>query len=437
EQLRNLTDDQAASLGLPVAPGVFDAETVRELDEQNERRQAFAARRAEEASAATQEQREAAPTQKWWLNAARSAYKGTTGIATNAARGAVIPFEMLAGESDKSEVREWIDALDATIEGMIPGDKARSKDFLTKLSAGGGSMLGFMLGGMAVHAVGLPTTAGTLMLGALTGGAEQYQDAERFNASGVQKLMAYFLGMGIGASEALPINRALMRMETSTGGVVSRLLQNTAASSMEEFLQELGQSIGSDVVAQRLYDENREIDWGEAFESAAIGGILGAMMGGAAASVAEVQTLAGNPAEAVEVDDAAREAAVDEFLTAEQATFDSYVVDFAKEVDAAELVMPEVLAATVPEAAQAVEPEIAAAAPVEVAEALIARAATEVRPSTQVAEDFVAALPRDPLFDFETTTARGGTVPAPGPDGQITLRHYALEQRDVLDPEKM
>lgn len=442
QTLRDMTDEQAASMGLPVAPGVFDAETVRELDAQNERRRAFAAGRAEEAAADTQMQRENAPTQTWWLNAARSAYKGTTGIASSAARGAVIPFEFTIGDGERSEVRAWIDKVDATIESMIPGDKAKSKDFLTKLSAGGGSMLGFMIGGMASTSIGLPATAGTLITGALTGGAEQYIDAERFGAGGVQKLMSYFLGMGIGATEAIPINNALMRLETGTGGVVSRMLQNTVASSMEEFVQELGQSIGSDLVAQTIYDENREIDWGEAFESAAIGGILGAMMGGSVSTLQEVGVLAGDPtatvdAEAVQVDDAAREVAVDEFLTAEQATFDSYVVDFAKEVDAAELVMPELAAAVAPDQAVAVEPEAAAASPAEVADALIARAATEVRPSTVVAEEFVAALPRAPLFEFETAQARGGTVPAPGPDGQITLRHYAQEQRDVLDPEKM
>lgn len=442
QTLRDMTDEQAASMGLPVAPGVFDAETVRELDAQNERRRAFAAERAGEAMADTQEQRENAPTQKWWLNAARSAYKGMTGIATSAARGAVIPFELTVGDGRKSETRAWIDTVDATIESMIPGDKARGKDFLTKLSAGGGSMLGFMIGGMATTAIGLPASTGTLLMGALTGGAEQYTDAERFNAGGVQKLMSYFLGMGIGATEAIPINNALMRLETGTGGVVSRLLQNTAASSMEEFLQELGQSIGTDVVAQTLYDESREIDWGEAFESAAIGGILGAMMGGSVATLQEVSALAGDPvvaenAEAVQADDAAREVAVDEFLTAEQATFDSYVVDFAKEVDAAELVMPELAASVAPEQAQFVEPTETPAAPAEIAEALVARAATEVRPSTVVAEEFAAALPRAPLFEFETAQARGGTVPAPGPDGTITLRHYAPQRRDVLDPSRM
>lgn len=442
QTLRDMTDEQAASMGLPVAPGVFDAETVRELDAQNERRRAFAAERVGEAMADTQEQRENAPTQKWWLNAARSAYKGMTGIATSAARGAVIPFELTVGDGRKSETRAWIDTVDATIESMIPGDKARGKDFLTKLSAGGGSMLGFMIGGMATTAIGLPASTGTLLMGALTGGAEQYTDAERFNAGGVQKLMSYFLGMGIGATEAIPINNALMRLETGTGGVVSRLLQNTAASSMEEFLQELGQSIGTDVVAQTLYDESREIDWGEAFESAAIGGILGAMMGGSVATLQEVSALAGDPvvaenAEAVQADDAAREVAVDEFLTAEQATFDSYVVDFAKEVDAAELVMPELAASVAPEQAQFVEPTETPAAPAEIAEALVARAATEVRPSTVVAEEFAAALPRAPLFEFETAQARGGTVPAPGPDGTITLRHYAPQRRDVLDPSRM
>lgn len=448
QTLRDMTDEQAASMGLPVAPGVFDAETVRELDAQNERRRAFAAERAGEAAADTQMQRENAPTQTWWLNAARSAYKGTTGIASSAARGAVIPFEFTIGDGERSEVRAWVDKVDAAIEQMIPGDKAKSKDFLTKLSADGGSMLGFMIGGMASTSIGLPATAGTLIMGALTGGAEQYTDAERFDAGGVQKLMSYFLGMGIGATEAIPINNALMRLETGTGGVVSRMLQNTAASSMEEFVQELGQSIGSDLVAQTIYDENREIDWGEAFESAAIGGILGAMMGGSVSTLQEVGVLAGDPtapveAEAVQVDDAAREVAVDEFLTAEQATFDSYVVDFAKEVDAAELVMPELAAAVAPDQAAAVapdqavavEPEAATPSPVEVADALVARAATEVRPSTVVAEEFVAALPRAPLFEFETAQARGGTVPAPGPDGKVTLRHYAAEPRAVLDPE--
>ena len=116
---------------------------------------------------------------------------------------------------------------------MLPGDKTRAKDFVHELSGGAGSMLGFMLAGFVGGAVGLPAEATTMMVGGLTGATQQFEDAESFNAVGLQKYMSFMLGGAIGLTEAIPINRMLFRADAATGGLVRRMLTNTAAGGIE------------------------------------------------------------------------------------------------------------------------------------------------------------------------------------------------------------
>ena len=71
-----------------------------------------------------------------------------------------------------------------------PRPQAEVREFAHQLSAGGGSMLGFMVGGYAARALGASATVATAGLGALSQGDQQFQDAEAHNAGGLQKYMA-------------------------------------------------------------------------------------------------------------------------------------------------------------------------------------------------------------------------------------------------------
>lgn len=285
EQLRNLTDDQANAMGLPIQPGV-DAQTVKEQNEVLAQQDADRVKRAEEGTA--EAAKAPAPLKAWWLDALRYIPKEFSAFQTSVGKGAAIGLWELPGElagvrdEGRSDVRAWFDTVDATMNKLLPADAARKEDFINQLSGGAGSFAGFLAGGLIGNAIGLPAKASTLIVGAAAGGSQQYEDAERFNAGTLQRFIAFTAGAGLGATEAIPINNMLMRAETATGGLVTRMLKNTGASSLEEFIQELGQNVGQDVVAQWTYDAQRSIDWKGALKAAAAGGILGALGGSAA-----------------------------------------------------------------------------------------------------------------------------------------------------------
>lgn len=429
DRAAGLTDNMLQVLAGPLDPGV-DPVSAKELREQQENAANERIKAAEQR--VTEAEKAPPPKQTWWLHGARTALKGFSGTMTGVARGAILPIEMALGDGERSDSRAWIDTVDTVMEKMLPGDKARSKDFFTKLTAGGGGMVGFMAAGFAANMIGLPASAATTIVGAAQGGADQFEDAERFGASGVQKLLAYLGGGAIGASEAIPINRALGKIEQATGGSVSRLLQQTASSSLDEFLQELGQSIGQDFVAQKIYDENRQVDIVGALENAAVGGILGGMMGSSVGTLRESGLLN----DAVDVDQQTRQpeptpderqGILDTFMEETQNKFEMA----ARQLETATVSVPpaepvgEMLGATAP----------VSVTPTQRAQELVAAAAEQRRPATQLADELASSFAREPLFDYsDQIVDKGGTVPAPGDDGFITLRHYASQPREVIDP---
>lgn len=285
EQLRGMTDEQAAATGFPVQPGMDD-QTQKELEQKQDED------RLQAVKDYVKQQTVEAPKKTWWLDAINSFDRSFSSSVTSMGKSAAIGLVELPGEltgvrnSGRSDLRAWFDTVDAAMEKMIPPDKARDQDFINLLSAGGGSMSTFLVGGLVGKTLGIPAKASTLVLGAATQASQQYEDAEAHNGTELQRLISFFAGAGLGATEAIPINRMLGRAEQATGGMVSKMLRNTATSSLEEFTQELGQNIGTDVVAKWLYDEQRKMNWSGYLKQAAVGGILG-MMGGAATTVME------------------------------------------------------------------------------------------------------------------------------------------------------
>jgi len=282
-KLRGMTDEQAAALGLPVAPGGVDAEFQRQAAARDQQMAAQAVGERKDAEAAVLDKDKQA-TQTWWLNAINAGVKGVTTLPTAVLRGGAAAQELTAAfltgtEAERSRYREWLDTTDAVIEKLLPTDKARSKELLTQLAQGTGSMVGFMLSGYVGAAVGVPFKVGSLITGGLSMGSAQYVDAEQFNAANTQKLLALVAGTGLGALEAISLDRILFRANNATGGLVQRMLSGTAADFGEEFLQELSQSVGADVVAKWVYDETRDMDAKKWLTAAAIGGVIGGMTG--------------------------------------------------------------------------------------------------------------------------------------------------------------
>src|SRR5690606_31955035 len=115
QRLRHMSDEEAAQLGLPIAPGGTDPQTD---EEQAERRAKFDAARIKEAEEATAEAEGIAATPEaqaqlpWWLNMAREATRGLERIPTSSLKMLAIANEARYGfDGGRSDARAWIDTL--------------------------------------------------------------------------------------------------------------------------------------------------------------------------------------------------------------------------------------------------------------------------------------------------------------------------------------
>lgn len=441
EALRSLTDDDATQLGMPIQPGGTDSQTIAE----EQQRDADILKSVEQRTA---ERREAVVTgqnmveQSQWLSMSREALRGLERVPVQTMKLAPILFEAASGFDEKSGMRDWLDAVNKNFDAMLPPDKARAKDFMTEVASGTGSMAGFLTLTAMAGVAGIPTKAATFMIGAAQGASTQFEDAEQHKATAWQKYAALLAGAGVGATEAIPIDRMLLRAEHATGGLVSRMLANTAASSLEEFVQEFGQNIGEDVVAKWTYDENRKVDIVAALRAGAAGAISGGLSAAATTTLAEAgfgpqdglteqQAQEGNEEQAAlraaqEIE--AREAQIDDFIAANQAQVEAIVAKAAGDLELVEPVQQDLAAMLAPvEAGQ--EQDLTP-----LVETIKAKGQ---QPITTTTSEFVAALPRPQLFEVSGEAGAGGTTPRLTAEGNITLRHYAPEVRETLDPEKM
>jgi hypothetical protein len=298
----------------------------------------YAARLREqrEAEAEVAAAKKTLPSQYPWANALHVATRSAAQMGVSALRFPADVFDLMtstaeeaaaqAGAGDipasgmNATVQQWFEGVDKNLDALLPGDKARSKQFLTQLSAGAGSMAGFLLTGYAAKTIGIPSAWATASLGAANEADTLYQEADTFGATGLQKYLALLFGAGLGTTEAIPIDRAFMRADAATGGLVRNLLQNTAATSLEEFLQEYSQTAGEDLIAKygAGYDPDRKLDPGSWLSAGAVGAITGGAVG-ATTSVIEEMT----PQPVEKVDDAKLTGVVDEALAASQQQFDS------------------------------------------------------------------------------------------------------------------
>ncbi|GAB5434810.1 MAG: hypothetical protein EpisKO_41800 [Epibacterium sp.] len=151
--------------------------------------------------------------------------------------------------------------------------------FISKVAEGAGSMAGFVAATLATGVVG---GAG---VGAATNSAQMYREARDEGATEEQAKTAAFLGSMVGASEVVPIGRALdllpSELRGRVAGAIGKRLSNAFLTAGEEGAQEALTQISNNLIAQGVWDSQRGTLDG-AGEAALIGAVLGGGLGAVA-----------------------------------------------------------------------------------------------------------------------------------------------------------
>lgn len=215
-------------------------------------------------------------------NAVESLAAQAVGVPAGIADAGSIVVRKIAeivGDADSiRNIDETTRQVQSYFNGLARPDAAKADEFTSKAVGGIGSTLGFAVTGAIGKGLGLSMEAATALAGALPQAAKQYRDAEAAKATEAQKWFAFATGLGLGATEALPIAAAMERWAQGVGGFREAFRQ-TMVSVAEEATQEFGQQLGENVAAGLSYDPKRNPLEGVA-ESAAIGGIVGGVLGG-------------------------------------------------------------------------------------------------------------------------------------------------------------
>lgn len=475
-KLRGQVQDNATDLGF--SGDLLGEDDAAQLDAAEQDRNKAAAKTTEQKQKAA-EGKTVQPSMPWWLNSVREGYKAAAGTPLSVAKGGIAAWELTAGailnggDLERSDVRAWVQTVEQTLDKMMPGDKTRAQDFSTQLAAGGGSMLAFMMGGVVGKVIGLPAGYVPAIMGATSQGAEGLEDAESFNAVGYQKYLAFILNAGLGVSEAAPIDRMFMNAEKLSGGLVSRMLVNTTAGSLEEFIQEFGQAMGQDVVAKMVYDESRALDVDKWAKQGAVGALTGGLAGASVQIMQEAGVTSAPPSD-MKVDDAAREEAANLVIDMLQERFDDMVgpdegpadVGMSAEEAASAVLNGELVGVDL------VSPGDANLAPFPTSEKFtINDPAIDDIPASEldgvevtlsadqsrapegmrsvilpggteqfVGEELLTPAAEETLADVAPQGERfvegpGGTVPV-DESGNVVLRHFSGQQLDEIDPAK-
>jgi hypothetical protein len=166
------------------------------------------------------------------------------------------------------------DAAESTFQ---PDPRFEGEFWTDKVPQGIGSMATFAGVGLAGRAIGVNPLLTTAAAGATANATGQFQDALENGASIETALKAATEGRQIGALEALPISRALDRLDKTTGGGVRKILAETLKGATEEAIQETVNAILNNLSAQGLYDPERDLLEGAA-DGAAVGGVTGGIL---------------------------------------------------------------------------------------------------------------------------------------------------------------
>ncbi len=176
--------------------------------------------------------------------------------------------------------------LNPDLEGSFFGDVLPSAfgSAATFLIPGGALGVGAKVAGAGAKGIQAARFGAAALTGAAAQGGQGFRESKDAGASDRKILTSTIANAGLGLTESLPVMAVFSRLDKGTGGLASKILKGKLAKlpatrealsgAIEESLQELGQTVGSNVVARALYDPDRDITEG-AFTAAAAGGIVG------------------------------------------------------------------------------------------------------------------------------------------------------------------
>lgn len=236
-------------------------------------------------------------------NAVESFAAQAVGIPAGAVDAGAIVFKKVAELADNPQAVAAIEDFNRSAQsyanGLARPDMARVDEFGSKVAGSLGSTAGFGLMFKLAPILGLSPEVMTGLSGALPQAAKMYRDAEAAKASEAQKWLAFGAGLGIGATEMLPIAATFERWALRNPSFRDAF-RSTMHSMSEEAAQEFVQQTGENIAAGLTYDPKRDPLEGVA-ESALVGGITGGALGGAGSFGQAALTRGGEAARNVDV----------------------------------------------------------------------------------------------------------------------------------------
>ena len=228
---------------------------------------------------------------KRWRNVTENVVTGAldTGVANIMKAIAVAQDVYFDNPIDAASLYRSAQSLSAFTNELFPTDPARAHEFSAKLGNGLGTMLPLVGTGTIAQLVGMGPVGIAILTGISGAGMEagaMYEEAVQQGATEDQAITSYLMGLGLGATEAVPIVHFMRGARFGFG--VSRIGQRIDAGlrgGLEESAQETFQSIGENITASTIagYDPDRSVGEGvlEAGEIAFIlGGAFGFAFGG-------------------------------------------------------------------------------------------------------------------------------------------------------------
>lgn len=178
-------------------------------------------------------------------------------------------------------------SIDRMAEDLFPLNPQARQDFIAKLAGGAGSIVPFVLGGVAGKAFKFGEYVVPASMGALQNAASQYEDAINSGADEDTAMNVFWQGFAIGSLEGLPIGTWAKKLNTASGNALNKTiarnisLGKTTPTAVSEGFQEFTTQVLNNASAISSYDETRKLFEG-ALESGMIGSILGKTLDAAA-----------------------------------------------------------------------------------------------------------------------------------------------------------
>jgi N12 class adenine-specific DNA methylase len=155
-------------------------------------------------------------------------------------------------------------------------DPVREEELNALLGQGGGSAIGFVVTGAIGKAAKIPAAFASGGAGAAQNAEQYYREADDMGAPAYKKALAYAVGAGIGATEAIGLGRIADELDKKTGGGLKRYFGLVAKEMGEEGLQEAGQQLLDNLAKLGLYGK----DPGDITAGVAQGALVGMILGG-------------------------------------------------------------------------------------------------------------------------------------------------------------